>query len=123
MVWCVVWVWFAFGLGVMVFDVGVRLDGWFRAGSGLGTCVFGCLRFCARFPFVLFWWGVLRVIDKKTRRRHTPGRRSERVANTEREDHAFMQPGRVLGVLPFTRVGVHYQRALCVSHSAQGVAL
>ena len=102
---------------------GRGLDGWFRAGSGLGTCVFGCLRFCARFPFVLFWWGVLRVIDKKTRGRHKRSR-SERVANTEREDHAFMQPGRVLGVRPFILVGVHYKRALCVSQpSAQAVAL
>ena len=80
-------------VGVMVFDVGVVWMG----GSVLGPVwVRVCLAVCAFvcFPFV-FWWGVLRVIDKKTRRRHT---RSERVANTEREDHAFMQPGRVLGV-------------------------
>ena len=67
-VWCVVWVWFAFGLGVMVFDVGVEV--WIcgcLGGSVLGpvwlwvrVCVFGCLRFWARFPLVLFWWGVLR---------------------------------------------------------------
>ena len=72
--------------------------------------------FLCVFPFVLFWWGVLRVIDKKTRRRHTHGASELAVANTEREDHAFMQPGRVLGVRPFILVGVHYKRALCVSH-------
>ena len=71
MVWCVVWVWFAFGLGVMVFDVGVVWMG----GSVLGPVwVRVCLAVCAfvRFPFV-FWWGVLRVIDKKTRLDDTHG--------------------------------------------------
>ena len=81
--WCGVWCGcgFAFGLGVMVFDVGVVWMG----GSVLGPVwVRVCLAVCAfvRFPFV-FWWGVLRVIDKKTRRRHIHG---ESVANTERED-------------------------------------
>ena len=77
--YCVGVVWF--GLGVMVFDVGVVWMG----GSVLGPVwVRVCLAVCAfvRFPFV-FWWGVLRVIDKKTRRRHIHG---ESVANTERED-------------------------------------
>ena len=105
-------VWFWFGLGVMVFDVGVVWMGGSMLGPVCDVCVWLFALLCV-FPFVLFWWGVLRVIDKKTRRRHT---RSERVANTEREDHAFMQPGRVLGVCPFILVGVHYKRALCVSH-------
>ena len=75
--WCVVWVWFWFGLGVMVFDVGVVWMG----GSVLGPVwVRVCLAVCAfvRFPCV-FWWGVLRVIDKKTRATtHTRRERCER---------------------------------------------
>ena len=77
-VWCVVWVWFAFGLGVMVFDVGVVWMG----GSVLGPVwVRVCLAVCAfvRFPIV-FWWGVVRVIDKKTRRRHARRERCEHRA-------------------------------------------
>ena len=115
MVWCVVWVWFAFGLGVMVFDVGVVWMG----GSVLGPVwVRVCLAVCAFVRVSLFCVVVLVGSSESDRQKDaaTTHTRSERVANTEREDHAFMQPGRVLGVRPFILVGVHYQRALCVSH-------
>ena len=92
MVGCVVWVWFAFGLGVMVFDVGVVWMG----GSVLGPVwVRVCLAVCAFvrvFPFVLFWWGVLRVIDKKTRGDDTHG------ASELRTPSARIMPSCSLGV-------------------------
>ena len=86
---CVGVVWF--GLGVMVSDVGVVWMG----GSVLGPVwVGGCLAVCAfvRFPCV-FWWGVLRVIDKIKKTRATTHTRRERCEHRARGS-CFMQPGR-----------------------------
>ena len=68
------WVWF------VVFDVGVVWMG----GSVLGPVwVRVCLAVCAFvcFPFV-FWWGVLRVIDKKTRATRQADTHTERALRT-----------------------------------------
>ena len=101
-------------VGVMVFDVCVVWMG----GSVLGPVwVRVCLAVCAFvcFPFV-FWWGVLRVIDKKTRAMRQADTHTRERCEHRARGPCFMQPGRVLGVRPFILVGVHYQRALCVSH-------
>lgn len=114
---CVGVVWF--GLGVMVSDVGVVWMG----GSVLGPVwVGGCLAVCAfvRFPCV-FWWGVLRVIDKIKKTRATTHTRRERCEHRARGS-CFMQPGRVLGVRPFILVGGLQTRTLRFA-SAQAVAL
>ena len=67
-------------VGVMVFDVCVVWMG----GSVLGPVwVRVCLAVCAFvcFPFV-FWWGVLRVIDKKTRATRQADTHTERALRT-----------------------------------------
>ena len=87
---------------------------WVRSGS---VCVFGCLRFCA-FPLGVLVGSSESASTKQTRATttHTHTRRSRALRTPSARIMLHAAWACVLGVRPFILVGVHYKRALCVSH-------